>query len=411
MGEAERPSILVVDDEADVVESIRELLRLDYRVLVATRASEAISILQEGPVDVVMTDQRMPEMTGVELLHHVRETQPDTVRLLFTGYADVRAVIDAINRGNIYRYITKPWDPEDLQVVVRDAVERHDLIAERQRLLGELQRTNEELIRANTELAATSELKSNFIRVASHELRTPLTILMLLTHLATRADDVAEPLHGWIVQIAAATDRLQRRVDDLTSMLAVEKFERPLARQALDLFALLETAAEEVRPFIALRNQTLVRDYRESLGTMELEGEKIRDCLSHLLLNAVKFTPDAGRITLAARRFGDGGAEIRVSDTGAGIDAASRARVFEPFFTAFDVSGHSSGLFEFERRGLGLGLTVAKAFVEMHGGEVGVESELGRGTTFTVTLRPPGRAATATLGNGDADHLRARRGH
>ncbi|TMA36527.1 MAG: hybrid sensor histidine kinase/response regulator [Deltaproteobacteria bacterium] len=410
MGEAERPSILVVDDEADVVESIRELLRLDYRVLVATRASEAISILQEGPVDVVMTDQRMPEMTGVELLHHVRETQPDTVRLLFTGYADVRAVIDAINRGNIYRYITKPWDPEDLQVVVRDAVERHDLIAERQRLLGELQRTNEELIRANTELAATSELKSNFIRVASHELRTPLTILMLLTHLATRADDVAEPLHGWIVQIAAATDRLQRRVDDLTSMLAVEKFERPLARQALDLFALLETAAEEVRPFIALRNQTLVRDYRESLGTMELEGEKIRDCLSHLLLNAVKFTPDAGRITLAARRFGDGGAEIRVSDTGAGIDAASRARVFEPFFTAFDVSGHSSGLFEFERRGLGLGLTVAKAFVEMHGGEVGVESELGRGTTFTVTLRP-GRAATATLGNGDADHLRARRGH
>ena len=410
MGEAERPSILVVDDEADVVESIRELLRLDYRVLVATRASEAISILQEGPVDVVMTDQRMPEMTGVELLHHVRETQPDTVRLLFTGYADVRAVIDAINRGNIYRYITKPWDPEDLQVVVRDAVERHDLIAERQRLLGELQRTNEELIRANTELAATSELKSNFIRVASHELRTPLTILMLLTHLATRADDVAEPLHGWIVQIAAATDRLQRRVDDLTSMLAVEKFERPLARQALDLFALLESAAEEVRPFIALRNQTLVRDYRESLGTMELEGEKIRDCLSHLLLNAVKFTPDAGRITLAARRFGDGGAEIRVSDTGAGIDAASRARVFEPFFTAFDVSRHSSGLFEYERRGLGLGLTVAKAFVEMHGGEVSVESELGRGTTFTVTLRP-GRAATATLGNGDADHLRARRGH
>src|SRR5438552_4649514 len=394
MGEAERPSILVVDDEADVVESIRELLRLDYRVLVATRASEAISILQEGPVDVVMTDQRMPEMTGVELLHHVRETQPDTVRLLFTGYADVRAVIDAINRGNIYRYITKPWDPEDLQVVVRDAVERHDVIAERQRLLGELQRTNEELIRANTELAATSELKSNFIRVASHELRTPLTILMLLTHLATRADDVAEPLHGWIVQIAAATDRLQRRVDDLTSMLAVEKFERPLARQALDLFALLETAAEEVRPFIALRNQTLVRDYRESLGIMELEGEKIQDCLSHLLLNAVKFTPAAGRSTLAARRSADGAAEIRVSDTGVGIDAASRAHVFEPFFTAFDVSGHASGLFEYNGRGLGLGLTVVKAFIEMHGGRVSVASEVESGTTLSVALPAQDRPAT-----------------
>ena len=398
--EAQRPSILVVDDEADVVESIRELLRLDYRVLVATRASEAMAILQERPVDVVMTDQRMPEMTGVELLHHVRETQPDTVRLLFTGYADVRAVIDAINRGSIYRYITKPWDPEDLQVIVRDAVERHDLIAERQRLLAELRRANEELMRANGELAATSELKSNFIRVASHELRTPLTILALLTHLATRAPDVPEPLHGWLIQIAGATERLERRVDDLTSMLAVEKFERPLARRALDLFALLESAAEEVRPFIALRGQTLVRDYREGLGTMELEGEKIRDCLSHLLLNAVKFTPDAGRITLAARRSPDGGAEIRVSDTGAGIDAASRARVFEPFFTAFDVSRHSSGLFEYERRGLGLGLTVAKAFVEMHGGNVSVESEVGSGTTFIVTLRAPSPATAH--GNGGA---------
>src|SRR5437899_10545871 len=106
MEEARQASILVVDDEADVVESIRELLRLDYRVLVATRASEAMSILGERPVDVVMTDQRMPEMTGVELLHHVRESQPDTVRLLFTGYADVRAVVHAINRGSIYRYTT-----------------------------------------------------------------------------------------------------------------------------------------------------------------------------------------------------------------------------------------------------------------------------------------------------------------
>jgi len=399
MGEASQPSILVVDDEADVVESIRELLRLDYRVLVATRASEAMSILRDRPIDVVMTDQRMPEMTGVELLHHVRETQPDTVRLLFTGYADVRAVIDAINRGNIYRYITKPWDPEDLQVIVRDAVERHDLIAERQRLLGELQRTNDELLRANAELEATSELKSNFIRVASHELRTPLTILTLLSHLATGTRDVSEPLHGWLLQIAGATERLQRRVDDLTTMLAVERFERPLARRALDLFALLESAAAEVRPFITLRGQTLVRDYPEGLGTMELEGEKIRDCLSHLLLNAVKFTPDAGRITLAARRSPDGGAEIRVSDTGAGMDAASRARVFDPFFTAFDVSGHSSGMFEFERRGLGLGLTVAKAFVQMHGGDVSVESEVGRGTTFTVTLPPVASPVTA-LGGG-----------
>src|SRR5205814_4348464 len=86
---ARRPSILVIDDEAHVVESIHELLRLDYRVLGGTRASEAIGILGQQPVDVVMTDQRMPGMSGVELLHQVRVTHPDAMRLLFTGYADI----------------------------------------------------------------------------------------------------------------------------------------------------------------------------------------------------------------------------------------------------------------------------------------------------------------------------------
>jgi signal transduction histidine kinase len=383
---ARRPAILVIDDEAHVVESVRELLRLDYRVLGATRPSEGIAILDQQPVEVVMTDQRMPGMSGVEVLHRVRESHPDATRLLFTGYTDIRAVIDAINRGSVYRYIAKPWNPDELQAVVRDAVERHDLIAERQRLITELERANEELVRINAELAATSTLKSNFIQAATHELRTPLAILLPLTSLVTRAQGVREPLHEWLAGIATATDRIRRRVDDLTTMLALEKFERPLARETLDLFSLLEDAADDVRPFVELRRQTFVRDYDERLGTMALEPEKIRDSLNHLLLNAIKFTPDAGRVTLAARRTGDGSAEIRVTDSGRGIDDASRARLFEPFFTAFDISQHSSGLFEHQRRGLGLGLTVVKAFVEMHGGRVSVTTELDHGTTFTITI-------------------------
>src|SRR5437660_94492 len=158
---AQRHTVLVVDDEADVVQSVQDLLRLDYRVLGATRAADALALLQQEEVHIVMTDQRMPGMTGVEFLRQVRGQHPDAIRLLFTGYADIKAVIDAINRGNVYRYITKPWDPDELQAVVRDAVERHDLIAERQRLITELERANEELVRINAELGATSALKSN----------------------------------------------------------------------------------------------------------------------------------------------------------------------------------------------------------------------------------------------------------
>src|SRR6516165_2142435 len=126
--------LLVVDDEPDLVHSVQDLLRFDYRVLGATRAVDGLNIMEREQVHIVMTDQRMPEMTGVEFLKRLRETHPDVIRLLFTAYADIKAVVDAINQGSVYRYITKPWDPDELEMVVRQAVEKHDLVVEKSRL-------------------------------------------------------------------------------------------------------------------------------------------------------------------------------------------------------------------------------------------------------------------------------------
>jgi signal transduction histidine kinase len=117
-----------------------------------------------------------------------------------------------------------------------------------------------------------------------------------------------------------------------------------------------------------------------------VEEDKIRDCLLQLLVNAVKFTPDGGLIRLEAERVEGGTLAITVTDTGVGIDPASLARVFDPFFTRFDVSRHCSGVYEFDRRGLGLGLSVVKAFVEMHGGRVKAESKVNEGSRFTILL-------------------------
>src|SRR5215203_686021 len=147
-----RHTILVVDDEPNVVKSVQDLLRYDYRVLGATSAEEGLKIMEENEVHCVMTDQRMPETTGVEFLTHVRGEHPDAVRLLFTGYADIRAVIEAINQGNVFRYLTKPWDPDELRSVVRQAAEHYDLIVERKRLVAELQANNAELECANVKL-------------------------------------------------------------------------------------------------------------------------------------------------------------------------------------------------------------------------------------------------------------------
>jgi signal transduction histidine kinase len=374
-----RHTLLVVDDEADVVHSVQDLLRLEYTVLGATRARDGLKILKEHEIHLVMTDQRMPEMTGVEFLMQVRGDHPDAIRLLFTGYADLRAVIDAINQGSVYRYITKPWDPDDLQLVIRQAVEQYDFLVERKRLLAELQVKNLELQKAN-------EIKEAFIRVASHELRTPLTILSGLTQLALGTPGLVSPWLDWLRGTQKAGERLQRLVEQLTKMLIAGQFERPLERKLTDLAALLKQAAEDVRPFVQQRHQELILDCSADLGAINIEADKIRDSIEHLLLNAVKFTPDQGQIRLAARRTADGGVEIQVSDAGVGIDPRHLPHIFQPFFTSFDVSRHSSGQFEFGRRGLGLGLSLVKAFVEMHGGKVEAASEPGKGTSFTVIL-------------------------
>lgn len=132
-----KPSILIVDDEPDVLFSLKGLLRRDFQVFTAQSGADAMEILAGQDVHVVMTDQRMPRMTGTELMGKVRAKHPDAVRIIFTGYADTRAVVDAINSGELYRYISKPWDPDDLIDVLREAAQKYnETIAEAELLRG-----------------------------------------------------------------------------------------------------------------------------------------------------------------------------------------------------------------------------------------------------------------------------------
>ena len=117
-------------------------------------------------------------MTGDQLLRRARELKPDAIRMLFTGYADIQAVISAVNEGHIFRYILKPWDSTELEGIIRQGVEQYDLLAERRRLIAELQSTNAQLLAANDELARAGQLKTAFIEVASHEFNTPITLVL-----------------------------------------------------------------------------------------------------------------------------------------------------------------------------------------------------------------------------------------
>ncbi len=124
-------TLLIVDDEPDVCDSVHDLLRREFRVLKAHSGVEGYRIMQEEEVHIIMTDQRMPQVSGVELLTRIKAKNPQAVRMLFTGYADLESIIAAINQGHVYQFLKKPWEPEELLEAVRQAaIEYERLIAD-----------------------------------------------------------------------------------------------------------------------------------------------------------------------------------------------------------------------------------------------------------------------------------------
>ncbi len=385
--ERKRQTLLIVDDEVDVLESLRHQFHRTYRVLTSPSGTEAIELLRANDVEVILSDQRMPGMSGDVLLRRARELKPDTIRMLFTGYADIQAVISAVNEGHIFRYILKPWDSAELEGIIRQGIEQHELLAERRRLIAELQEANARLTQANDELARAGKLKTAFIEVASHEFNTPITLVLGLTELLklsnpNRSDQEAEILR----QITSSGRQLSRLVTSMLTLLRAEDFRKTLERQPVELRELIGRVVEQVRPFLMARSLELELKLADDLGTFDLDADKICAVLINLLTNAIKFTPDGGRIELAARLKAEDEAKITVEDRGIGLEPQALAHLFQPFFTQFDPSRHSSGDFGFCKRGLGLGLCIAKQFVDMHGGRIFAESLAEGGTRVTVIL-------------------------
>jgi len=139
----QRPRLLIVDDEEAILETMTFTFEDDYEVFTSSSANAALGLLDKhAPIAVVISDQRMPEMTGVEFLARVFKRSPATQRIILTGFADMNAIIRAINDGHVYAYITKPWEPDQLKQVVRRAADHHSLTLENERLLGDLRTAN-----------------------------------------------------------------------------------------------------------------------------------------------------------------------------------------------------------------------------------------------------------------------------
>ena len=148
--------VLVVDDEPDVSDSVHDLLRREFRVLKATNAQDGFRMMQEEEVHIVMTDQRMPRITGVELLERIKAKSPNAIRMLYTGFADLDSILAAINQGHVYQFLKKPWQPEELLMAVRDAAQEYDRLLhdeqESRQLREEIQRLQDRVTSLEAEV-------------------------------------------------------------------------------------------------------------------------------------------------------------------------------------------------------------------------------------------------------------------
>jgi FixJ family two-component response regulator len=154
-------TLLLVDDEENITSALVRLLRRDgYNILRANSGEAGLALLAQNEVGVIISDQRMPEMSGVEFLSKVRERYPDTVRIVLSGYTELNSVTDAINRGAVYKFLTKPWEDELLRANVEEAFQRYEMRMENARLARELEDANEELTRINHELEQRVEEKT-----------------------------------------------------------------------------------------------------------------------------------------------------------------------------------------------------------------------------------------------------------
>ena len=334
-------------------------------------------------------------MTGVELLRQAKAIRPETTRLLFTAYADIRTVIDAINQGHVFRYLAKPWDPEELAAVVRPGRRAPRPDRREEPAAGRAPGRQRQADRGQPAQGGVHRGRQPRAQHAGH--RGPGHD-RALEDVAGR--DTAPAERQWVDRIGAAARRLARTVERMLKLVRSGEFGRSLETAAdRDRAADPRGTIDELAPYLELRGQSVVlsRSSRTWARSRSI-ADKIADVLVNLLANAIKFTPDGGTIRLGAGaepaepRLGPGQRPRR----GGRRPAEDQQYLFEPFFTGFDTLRHSSGDYQFGKRGIGLGLWLVKTFVELHGGRVEVSSTPGQGSTFSFLLpRVPGRGRIA----------------
>lgn len=361
-------TILCVDDEIDNVDALERLFRKRFTVLKATSGKQALALLDEhpGPVALIITDQRMPEMTGVEFLEKTLTSHPDTTRILLTGYTDLESVITAVNKGQIFRYLTKPWDPVDLANTVDHAIERF--------VLGkELKQKNAELAKALEELKSLDVAKSNFMILINHELKTPLTSILSFAALLAESS-LADEDKLMVQRINKSAERLKTLVDDVLLIVRAETHQLKIDKQSTAFARFDDGLSKDVQDLLNKKSQKIVSQLEPV--HVQADVRLIKQVMLRLIHNASKFGSEGSDIVVASEQHGNV-LRFMVTNQGPQLPSSVMEKIAKPFYIDEDVMYHSTGL--------GLGLTICQSILKAHGSQIQFKN-IGDGVTAYFDL-------------------------
>jgi len=352
-------NLLYADDEPSNLVVFRAAFSEHFNILEATSAGQALKLFDTHEIPVMVADQRMPDVTGVELCEIVKRQFPHTIRMILTGYTEPQAMMDAINKGHVYNFITKPWKRETLLPILVRGFEAYDLVVANNALAERLD---------HAERCATLGRCAASI---AHEMRNQLLILPLVELIEADYQDHAELVE--LAGVARLThERLKELIDEVKSFVRRDTSDQGrvrgnlghLAREAVSLAGMHDGI-----PKRALR--------------LEVRAEPVVVChktkIQQVIFNLIKNAADALQshddpLIEIAVSHEDSDAILSVRDNGPGIDRAHLQGIWDPFFTT------KGG------EGTGLGLDMCRRTVEAHQGTIVCESCPGQGATFTVRL-------------------------
>jgi len=358
--------ILYIDDEENNLLAFKAGFRRDFEIFTATSAGEGMKVLYDNSVHVILADQRMPQSTGVEFFEIVKKAYPDPIRILITGYTDVEAVIDAINKGMIFRYIKKPWDALELSTAIKNAFELFNTRFQLKNKMKELEKSNDELNR--------------FVYSTSHDLRSPLSSVLGVLNLAKMEKSVKDP-NGYMDMIESCVKRMDFfivKTIEYYKSIRVETVNEPVNFSELidDSIALCKMQNTSIDFEVAVNQQC----------EFCVDAFRLSVILNNLISNAVKYqkpTESTPKVIISVD-VSKHEAAIVIEDNGVGIIEEHLNNIFKMFFRS-----------NYTVTGLGIGLYIVKEALTRIGGEIFVSSIHGKGTRFVLNI--PNKTAGSIL--------------